>query len=128
MLALVPLTALYRHVVTEHVTHGGTQAFRSVQHDQQSVWGAEAALLEVPQKRRAGALVLRARLHQPQHAFLASRRHAERHDHAIVGERLAVEHQHQPLAIVMATLVQLLQRARTEVNNPYSYCGCLLAA
>lgn len=59
VLALVPLTALHRHVLAEHVAHGRPESLRAVEHHQQAGGRAEATLDQLAQKRRADALVFR---------------------------------------------------------------------
>ena len=78
---------------------------------------AEPALDQPAQQRRTRALTLGGRLHEPQDALLPGRGHAQR-DHDLIGrERLAIKQEDEPLCIIVAPLVQRLQRRRTRAND-----------
>lgn len=116
VLALVPLAALHRHV-TEDVAHRGAEPLRSIEHDEERLIEWEAALAQVAEELRNDAPVLTRRLHEPQHALLPRGRHAQCKHELIASERLAVEHEHQPLGIVTPSFLQPPELVGTRANE-----------
>lgn len=106
-LALVLLAPLHGRVVPKDVAHGGAEALRAVEHDEQVMRGRKAALVF------SVAVWTRPRIR-----FLPRPRHGKRNEELIAGEAFPVEEQHEPLAILQSTPLQRLERPRTALDEP----------
>lgn len=115
VLAPVPLASLHGNLpgVAEDIPHSGTQSLGAIGHDEQRLIGGEPTVPELAEETRDGALVPGRGLYEAEDSLLPRRRYAHRDDQLIAGERLATEHQHQPLGIVEAALLEPAQLAGT---------------
>lgn len=99
----MPLAALHGHVA-EDLAHGRAHPLGAVHHDEQRPIEREATLPELAQEARDDAPVLARRLHQAQYALLPRGGDAERDDDLVAREGLPVEHEHEPLGVIMPPL------------------------
>ena len=75
------------------------------------------ALDQPPQEGGAPPLVLGGGLCEARDPLLPRRGDGERDDHLIVGERLPVQEEHQPLGVVMSPLMERMPRRRPGAHE-----------
>src|SRR5207248_5929112 len=72
----------------------------------------QPTLDELAQIRRTDLAILRRRLYEAEEDLVAGDRHADRRDHLVLGEGLAVEQQRDQIVAVQPPFHQLAQLAR----------------
>src|SRR3990172_10872545 len=92
----------------------GAQPFCAIEDNEERAIERQAACTQVAEELRAHRLVLGGRLHYAEEPFLPRGRDAQGQDQRILGERLPVEHERDPVVVRERALLELGELARAR--------------